>query len=298
METFPKFAPFSLEDKQIVDSFLRNEQPQISEMTFANMYSWRRTEVVEVASVERSLILRGRRVGGEVIYSPPIGECDKVQMVRMMTELALKEDAQFVMKGITEPLASRLTSEKFKLLPDRDNWDYVYLTADLASLPGPKFHSKRKDIKKFQSKHKHEYRRISTENVQECIKFQEEWCLARNCNESQSLTEENLAILEALQNFGKLGLSGAAVLVGGQVAGFTIGERLNEDTWVTHFEKASPDYPGLYQYINQQLALEIMQSFQFVNREQDLGEEGLRAAKMSYHPHHLVEKSLQRVERI
>jgi hypothetical protein len=123
------------------------------------------------------------------------------------------------------------------------------------------------------------------------VRFQEEWCLSKNCNGSPSLLEENYTVLEAMQNFDKLGLSGGAVFVDGRLSAFTVGEKLNSQTWVTLFEKADSNVPGLYQYINQQLALEVSPKYPFINREQDLGERGLRAAKTSYRSHHMVEKS-------
>lgn len=291
MNVFPNFSPLSFKDKNIVDSFLRKEGPVISEMTFANMYVWRKTEPVEVASLENSLVFRGKRKSGEIIYSPPAGDDDKAKITKILIENSLKRGVPFLMKGIVEPLTSKLCKEGFKLVPDRDNWDYVYSAADLAKLPGPKFYSKRKEIKKFESRYRHEYRKITSAIIPECVRFQEEWCLSKNCNGSPSLSEENYTVLEALQNFDKLGLSGGAVFVDDKLLAFTVGEMLDSLTWVTHFEKADSSVPGLYQYINQQLALEVSPKYSFINREQDLGERGLRAAKTSYRPHHMVEKS-------
>jgi len=291
MDVFPDFAPLSFKDKNLVDSFLKKEGPVISEMTFANMYVWRKTEHVEVASLENSIVFRGKRKSGETIYAPPAGGDDKVKITKILIESSLKRGVPFLMKGIVEPLTSKLCKEGFKLVPDRDNWDYVYSAADLAKLPGPKFYSKRKEIKKFESGYKHEYRKITPAIIPGCVKFQDEWCLLRNCNGSPGLLEEDSAVIETLQNFDKLGLSGGAVFVDGRLSAFTVGEKLNSQTWVTLFEKADPKVPGLYQYINQQLALEVLPKYSFINREQDLGETGLRAAKTSYRPHHMVEKS-------
>lgn len=291
MEVFPDFSPLSFKNKEIIGSFLRKDEPVISEMTFANMYVWHKTEPVEVASLENSLIFKGKRKSGEIIYSPPVGKDDKIKIIKILIEHCLKNSVPFLMKGIVEPLTSGLSKEGFKLTPDKDNWDYVYSAEDLAKLPGQKFYSKRKEIKKFESSHKHEYRKITSAIVPECVKFQKEWCRSKDCDNSPSLLEENDAVLEALQNFDRLGLSGGAVFVDGSLMAFTIGEMLNSLTWVTYFEKAKSDIHGLYQYINQQLALEVSSKYSFINREQDLGEKGLRAAKKSYHPHHMIEKS-------
>jgi len=297
MEFFPKFAPLSFQDKPLVDLFLKKEQPTISEMTFANMYAWRKTELVEASLLGKSMVLRGRRKDGDVTYAPPVGADDKVQIVKTLIGHSLKEGSTFLMRGIVEPLATRLAEEGYELAPDRNNWDYVYLTSDLANLPGPKFYGKRKEIKKFRSRYRHECKKITPSIIQKCVEFQEEWYSIRNCRGLYSLMEENYTILDALQDFDKLGLSGLAVFVDGELVAFSIGEMLNDNTWVTHFEKASPEIQGLYQYINQQIALEVLPNYMFINREQDLGEKGLRMSKTSYHPHHMVEKNMLLVEK-
>ena len=291
MQVFPNFTAISLKDKQLVELLLQKEQPIISEMTFGNMYTWRKTELVEVASLENSLVFRGKRKNQVAFYSPPVGKDDKVSVTNILIEHSLAEGFPFLMKGIVEPLSSKLAKEGLTPMPERDNWDYVYLTEDLAKLSSPKYYSKRKEIKKFESKYKHEYVKITPSIIPQCIKLQEQWCFAKDCNDSPGLREENFTILDALQDFDKIGLSGGAVFVDGNLSAFTIGEMLNSQTWATHFEKASPDIRGLYQYINQKFARDLLPNYGFINREQDLGQNGLRAAKTSYRPHHMVEKS-------
>jgi hypothetical protein len=87
-----------------------------------------------------------------------------------------------------------------------------------------------------------------------------------------------------------LNVFGGAIYVDGCLEAFALGEKLNENTAVVHFEKANPEIRGLYQLINQWFCKNVLQGFTYVNREQDLGSEGLRRAKISYRPHHMVEK--------
>lgn len=98
------------------------------------------------------------------------------------------------------------------------------------------------------------------------------------------------AIEEALKNFIALEMQGGVILIEGEVEAFTLGELLNKDTAVVHIEKANPEIRGLYALINQQFCEQAWGKVPFINREQDLGEPGLRTAKLSYNPIRLVEK--------
>ena len=116
------------------------------------------------------------------------------------------------------------------------------------------------------------------------------WCEKRECGKDTGLCSEYMAINETLNNFEALGVIGAIIKIENHVAAFTIGEALNNNTAVVHFEKAMPEFIGLYQVINQMFCQNHLAQFEFINREQDLGIEGLKKAKESYFPDHLVEK--------
>ena len=122
------------------------------------------------------------------------------------------------------------------------------------------------------------------------LDLQEDWCELRDCESSQDLLDEDRAIYEALTNYQVLGFRGGAILIDSNVEAFALGEKLNENTAVIHIEKANPEIPGLYAAINQRFCAQEWAEVRYVNREQDLGIEGLRKAKLSYHPDHLVEK--------
>ena len=110
-----------------------------------------------------------------------------------------------------------------------------------------------------------------------------------DCESDSGLATENDAVKEALMNFRELGFHGICIRVKGRMEAFAIGERLNQDTFVEHFEKANREFPGIYQYLLKEFASSI-QGFEFLNREQDLGVDGIRKAKLSYHPAFMVEK--------
>jgi hypothetical protein len=131
---------------------------------------------------------------------------------------------------------------------------------------------------------------MNDDYVQECLKLIEAWCEEHRCSDDMNLMAEWGAVNEALCNFNYLELQGAVILVDGLVQAFSLGELLNRETAVVHIEKASPSFPALYAVINREFCENSWKGVPFINREQDLGVDGLRQAKLSYHPHHLVEK--------
>ncbi|MDO4272556.1 MAG: phosphatidylglycerol lysyltransferase domain-containing protein [Eubacteriales bacterium] len=178
--------------------------------------------------------------------------------------------------------------EIFQLEYDRDGSDYVYETADLCNLSGKRYHKKKNHVNRFKKLHDFTYETITPENKQECLDMAAKWRESREMN--PSLEAEKKAIELAFQYYEELGFQGGLIRVDGQVMAFTLGEQVTEDTFVTHFEKALDTIPELYAVINQQFAQNQLQCYRYVNREEDLGLEGLRKAKTSYHPAFMVDK--------
>ncbi len=235
--------------------------------------------------VDDWLIVRGRDKDGRVFLLPPIGANDPVA--------AAVEAVSFErLARVPERLAEELAQRGLQTLYDRDNSDYVYLADDLINLPGRKFHRKRNHLMRFREEFKYEYRRVTQDLIEGCRRLQETWCDVRDCfvPENASLAEEHEAVNEALTLLEPLKLTAGAVMIDGEVVAFAVGGELNHETFVVHFEKANPTYPGLYQVINREFAADAASGYKFINREQDLGQEGLRRAKESYFPHHLENK--------
>ena len=174
---------------------------------------------------------------------------------------------------------------------DRDNADYVYRVPDLAELAGRRFSKKRNKIKQCLNKHFCEYVPITSKLLAECETMQENWCHTRDCGRNPGLCNEANAIAETFAHFEDFGLLGGAIRVDGIIQAYAIAEELYPGTAVWHFEKAMAHIPGLGQLINQWFSKYGLPEFDYVNREQDLGVPGLRQAKKSYFPHHMVEKN-------
>ena len=188
-------------------------------------------------------------------------------------------------------LAAELAGHpEFVVEPVRDHFDYVYRTDDLINLAGGNYHAQRNHINSLARSHRFRYEPLRAEYLPECLELSARWCKVKRCEDDLSLMGEWEAVNAALANFQALQLKGGVILVNDRVEAFTCGELLNKATAVIHLEKADPELRGLYAVINQQFCRQAWAGVNFVNREQDLGQAGLRTAKMSYHPHHLVEK--------
>jgi hypothetical protein len=175
----------------------------------------------------------------------------------------------------------------------RDEADYVYETEKLATLAGKKLHGKRNHINKFKTLYQDwSYEPISEENVEECFQMALEWRNENGCEEDIEKNAEMCVTLNYLRLFKELGMKGGLIRVDGKVVAFCVGEPVCKDTFVVHVEKAFSEVEGAYPMINQQFVQHECMDYLYVNREEDTGAEGLRKAKLSYHPVFLVEKGI------
>jgi len=288
---FPRMKDLSLEDKSLFDLMFSRFPPVISEFTFTNLFIWRHAYLIKIFRMENFLCLSGEKDGNPFFF-PPIGEGDMVKCYRRLLE-SLRERGDIPKIGrVPEETANRVDweSEGWAVEFDRDQSDYVYLTEDLIKLEGRKYHRKRNHIKQFKERYPYQYIPLTGDHISECLKLQTDWCDLRRCEVVPGLRSESIAIKEAFDHFERLRLKGEIILINGKVEAFTLGEPLNRDTVVIHIEKANPAFEGLYPVINQAFLENHWSGYTYVNREQDLGEEGLRKAKESYFPHHMTKK--------
>lgn len=180
---------------------------------------------------------------------------------------------------------------RFDAEPSRDDFDYIYNAQDLIELSGRKYHGKRNHISKFTRAFPDwQYEHIDDSNTEECINASLEWCKQNGCSENSPYRHELCAIHKALRERKSLGIIGGLIRIDGKVVALTLGERLNKDTFVTHFEKALGGFEEAYTLINREFAARSLGEYRYINREEDLGIEGLRKAKLSYKPAILLEK--------
>ena len=180
---------------------------------------------------------------------------------------------------------------QFTFTADRDYADYLYLRTDLATLAGKKLQPKRNHVNKFKRTYPdYQYTPITPDRIGECLDLEAEWCLANNCQQHEGTGNERRALTYALDHFEELGLTGGILHVGGRIAAFTFGMPINRDTFGVHVEKADTSIEGAYAMINYEFANHVPPQYVYLNREEDLGIEGLRKAKLSYQPAIILQK--------
>jgi hypothetical protein len=211
-------------------------------------------------------------------------------LTALMTDLRAMGAASSAHRVGEDFVEKHLDQTAFDAQLDRDQSDYVYLAEDLIKLSGKRFHGKKNHLNKFRKTTRHTYKPLDHETVECVLEMQESWCQLRDCQTDEGLMNEDRAIFEALTHFDRLDYVGGAIVINEVVEAFSLGEKLNPDTAVIHIEKANPEIPGLYAAINQMFAQGAWSGVTYINREQDLGLEGLRKAKESYNPHHMIDK--------
>jgi uncharacterized protein len=221
----------------------------------------------------------------------PIGSGNANAALDFVTEYMMDHYGQAVISRVGPTFAdSTVDPDKYEILEDRDNSDYVYLCEELINLPGNRFHKKKNLLNQFLKKNDFQYEGVGPELVEKILELQENWCEIKRCEEDTALLDEDRAVFEALRHMDVLQFRGGAIVVDGKVAAFSLGEMLNPDTAVIHIEKGDPAITGIYAAMNKLFCENAWSHAKFINREQDLGIEGLRKAKLSYNPHHIVTK--------
>jgi hypothetical protein len=291
---YPHFREIRIEDKHIFDKFLSSAPPSISEYTFTNLFIWQHYYHFLWCLWDECICILAQPEESEPYFMPPLCKTKtdfKDRTLHFLNHLS-NNNITPTIRRIPEELVNQFLDGDTHLATnlDRDNCDYVYLTEDLITLQGNRFHGKRNHINHFKKHHSYRYLPLTPDLAQSCLELESEWCDIKHCEMFTSLLGEERALYAAFQNMQHLSFKGGIIQVNGKVEAFALGERLNTDTAVIHIEKANPAFDGLYQLINQEFCANQWTDTLYINREQDLGEEGLRKAKLSYHPHHLVNK--------
>ncbi|GBD94076.1 hypothetical protein BMS3Abin05_01673 [bacterium BMS3Abin05] len=275
---YPKFSEISLDDRDVLHPLFQRLDEGISEFTFANIYLFRKNHHYKISRIRDDLYLITGHDNGEPFFILPFGLPEPEMLQKLFLEF-------HGMKIVSENQAKLLTRLGYSVKEDRDNFDYLYTRTDLAGLPGRKFSKKRNLVKLFVNNHNYRACPLFDSYREDALSILEKWCRDRDdigdCD----------AAREALEKMQTLQLCGTIYYVDDQPVAFTLGEELVKETsYVIHFEKAVGNYKGLYQFINKAFASMLPECYKTINREQDLGNEGLRHAKMSYKPIGFIKK--------
>lgn len=234
-------------------------------------------------------------------FSEPVGDYSQTEALKQATDLWIN-----YCKEHNYPVSLRHIGETYKTFllengynidaaPVNDAFDYCYVTDELANLTGNKFHKKKNHLNQFRKTYQDRYQieSISTSNSDKALVAAKNWCISNGCGDSLDLCFEYNGIHHILSNwetFKNRGLEGVIIFVNEVPVAFTFGEFLTRDIFLVHIEKADQNISGIYTAINHAMANQVKERSLYLNREQDMGIEGIRKAKQSYHPHHLVPK--------
>lgn len=295
-----EFRKIELNDRDRINEKLRISDFRGCEYSFANNMAWQRLNDTQICFYGDFYISCSLDNGQPYITFPAGVRTDndegREEYIRLFEELISyfeKQGKKLVISSVTEENLQWLKEyygEKITCEYNRDGSDYIYNSADLISFAGKKYHGKRNHLKHFYE-NDWSFEPITAENLEECISFSATFY--NNAGEADfSAMVEQYAINLFFMNMDYLGLKGGALKVDGKLVGITIGEQLNSDTFVVHIEKARSDIQGAYPAICNQFVKANACDLRYVNREEDLGLEGLRKSKLSYRPAFLLDKHI------
>jgi hypothetical protein len=234
-------------------------------------------------------------------YLFPLGNGDLKEALKRIMQDAYKRGDDFRLYAITQEmfdLIEDVMPGQFLYEKERNWYEYIYSSKDLISLVGKKYQSKRNHINKFKRTYEWEYLPITKAIIPDCLTLYERWCKENNGrNSEQSLKEERIATEKVFNYYERLGLTGGALQINGEILAYSYGQPLTKDTFGIHAEKCVYDIDGGFAMINQQFAEHNCINYPYINREEDIGIESLRQAKMSYHPAILLEKGIVQIKK-
>jgi uncharacterized protein len=283
------FEPIRLEQQGDYAQKLAATPLVPSDYSFTNLWGWAEEYDLEWAWSDGLVWIRQQQPF--LAYWAPMGDWNAAAWPSLLDGFEL--GTRFI--RVPEKLQANWLAQYSKNLTvneTRGQWDYVYLASDLINLSGNRYHKKKNLVNQFKRKYAHTYLPMNAEMVAKALEMQSSWCIWRDCEADESLAAENRVIERILDRWEALdGLTGGAVLVADQLACYTIAEAMADNQLVIHFEKGDPEFKGSYQAISQLFLAHEAQGDTYVNREQDLGNAGLRKAKMSYHPVDFIRKN-------
>lgn len=291
----PVFKRPEFEDRELINRYFKQAPSRSCERTFVNVYLWSRHYKVQYAIIEDTLVFRD--TAEELAFTYPAGTKENVKKaLDFLMEYCKEKEIPFILYHVTHSMFEELEEfypGKFQIEYNRDMADYVYETEKLATLAGKKLHGKRNHINKFKSLYPNwTYESLSDDNVEACFQMALKWRNENGCEDDPGKNAEMCVSLNSLRLYKELGMKGGVLKIEDEIVAFTVGEPVCEDTFVVHIEKAFPQIEGAYPMINQQFVQHECMEYMYVNREEDMGAEGLRKAKLSYRPAFLEEKGI------
>lgn len=283
-----EFQKPGIKDKEWVKECFGKNNIVDCEYCFGNLIIWSEIYKMEICHYKDFFISRSPDGDGGYSFCFPKGEGDYDEIISLI-EKEYEKVSFFGLNSRDCKILKEIRKESYEISSDRDMFDYIYKVSDLAQLKGRRYHQKRNHIAFFENNYDWQYEKINDQNINECLLMNEEWEKDNKEKIKMGIASEEIAIKNAVKYYKELDFVGGLIRVDKKVVAYTFGERLSDNIFCTHFEKAFASIRGAYPMINREFARNELSSFEFVNREEDMGIEGLRKAKLSYHPYMMSE---------
>ena len=295
------FKKVSFEEKDNIDVFLKKYGENSCQHSFVSMFIFNDKYEDEYVIEDDFLFIhrRGRDTEGHRVYLFPIGDTSNHGNVRRAITKLINDAHEYGKKLCFETLTEnakditeKCFDDSFAIYSSRDMAEYVYSKELMDQLTGRALSEKRNRVRAFWSNYDTRVRieKITKDNIEDVKGFQKRWCDNYNDGKGQPIAVENAAIMKGLENFKKLDLRGIAIYVDNEIRAYAFGAELSSECVDEIAEKADKDFVGLYQTVTNEFAKRCCKDYKYINREEDLGIEGLRTAKLRYRPEYLINK--------
>lgn len=284
-----EFQPVTLASITEIKPYFVCQDYRTCDFTEGGLFMWASYFNYEYAIFEDTLFIKGSAEDNlkELSFAVPIGKLSLKQSLPLLATYCIRQNIPFVLSAVPEKVAFELQGNFAGRIEELRDWaDYLYEAGSLATLTGHKYNKKRNRVNKFRNTYPDfEYQRMDEHNREEVKNFFRDFRQAFEKDNMLFDYEESM-VQVVLDHYKKFNFEGGIIKVAGKTVAFTVGEIVG-DTLFVHIEKALREYDGVYEMINQQFARDIVQRYEkvrYINREEDVGDEGLRQAKLSYNP--------------
>lgn len=289
------FENIDIDSKEILDKYFKLVDYEACEYCFTTLYMWKDLYKTKYYVEKDFAIVSGEYENKGFLILPLASNENMYKAFDFIIKYFEQREKNIHLKAISKEVVDYLKKEygnKFSYIEERNNFDYIYEGESLRTLAGRKNQKKRNHLNNFIKEYgdRVKYKTLKEVDFDECKKVMEDWM--KDKDQDLELDSEFKAINRIFKDYDKLkdSIKIAGVYIDSKLEAFSIGEMLNKDMAVIHIEKANADIRGLYPYINKEFLVNEFSDVKLVNREEDLGIEGLRKAKLSYHPVKFVEK--------
>lgn len=284
-----EFRKIEIEDIELFKEFTKKTNEISCENAFVNLFVWQNIYHNMIAMKNGTLFIKSDENGKEVFRLPMGGDMEK-GLREILSYCGGKYPEFWNPLGESFHRLPLWFTEKYDFYEERDAFDYIYLQENLALLQGKKYHSKRNHISAFTKKYNWRYEKITPENLDKIRICAEEWYKANSERLDKYMLCEKQGVELILSNMDRLNVTGGAIFISDKAVAFTLGSPINPNVFDIHIEKALPEFAESYTVINREFAANELGNYKYINREDDMGLEGLRKAKLSYKPEILLKK--------